>query len=210
MWCTYSRLQTDACILLCAAEWSPLQFARTQMVRSELAKPRPRAGEADITRQVENSASTLNAGTLTLTTDCAICSGSVCPGQDYSVLGLFTRHWTNKIKKETDHLHIRLCKHLTLCTCLAHRKKAASGFKPIKLLAKSRERVGPWVTAQCWTLLYALGHTRSHKHIFTLCSRLGLESLPRALPSVARSPKQPAASRNVRFKAPAPFATEGC
>ena len=85
----------------------------------------------------------LNVGTLTLTTDCAICSDSVCHVQDqYSVLGLFTRHWTNKIKTETDHLQIRLCKHLTLCACPAHRKKAAIGFKPIKLLARSRQRVG--------------------------------------------------------------------
>ena len=85
----------------------------------------------------------LHAGTLTLTTDCAICSDSVCHGQDqYSVLGLLPRHWTNKIKTETDHLQIRLCKHLTLCACPAHRKKAAIGFKPIKLLARSRQRVG--------------------------------------------------------------------
>ena len=40
-------------IILRAAEGSPRQLARTQMVRTELAKTRPRAGEADITRQVE-------------------------------------------------------------------------------------------------------------------------------------------------------------
>ena len=155
----------------------------------------------------------LNAGTLTLTTDCAICSDSVCHVQDqYSVLGLFTRHWTNKIKTETDHLQIRLCKHLTLCACPAHRKMA---WQPL-----DSNRSNFWQEADSgWaiesprnvaSLLYALSHTRSHKHIFTPCSRLGLESLPGAKPSVARSPKQPAASRNVSFKAPSPFATEGC
>jgi hypothetical protein len=45
-------------ILLRAAEGSPRQLARTQMVRTELAKTRPKAGEADITRQVEKITST--------------------------------------------------------------------------------------------------------------------------------------------------------
>jgi hypothetical protein len=45
-------------MLLRAVEGSPRQLARTQMVRTELAKTRPKAGEADITRQVEKITST--------------------------------------------------------------------------------------------------------------------------------------------------------
>ena len=153
----------------------------------------------------------LNAGTSTLTTDCAICSDSVCHGQDqYSVLGLLPRHWTNKIKTETDHLQIRLCKHLTLCACPAHRKTQPLDSNRSNFWQEADSGWAIESPRNVASLLYALSHTRSHKHIFTPCSRLGLESLPGAKPSVARSPKQPAASRNVRFKAPSPFATEGC
>ena len=64
---TYYKLS----ILIRRCGRSPHQLARTQMVRTELAKPRPRAGEADITRQVappDFQEAPLNAGTLTLAT----------------------------------------------------------------------------------------------------------------------------------------------
>ena len=64
----------NSLLIFHAAERSPRPLTRTQMVRTELAKTRPRAGKADITRQVEMIASMdfqegpLNADTLTLAT----------------------------------------------------------------------------------------------------------------------------------------------
>ena len=152
-----------------AAERSPHQLARTQMVRTELAKPRPRAGEADITRQVGKIASTwlpgslAKRGNINFSNGCATCqSDSLCHGQDqYRVLVVFTRRWTNKIKTETDHLQIRLCKHLTLRACPAHGKRQPlanrSGFWQEADSGRAIEIEWPRNIA---SFLHALSHTR--------------------------------------------------
>ena len=144
-------------------------LTRTQMVRTELAKTRPRAGKADITRQVEMIASTwlsgrsVKRGHINFSNGCATCqSDSLCHGQDqYRVLVVFTRRWTNKIKTETDHLQIRLCKHLTLRACPAHGKRQPlanrSGFWQEADSGRAIEIEWPRNIA---SFLHALSHTR--------------------------------------------------
>ena len=111
--------------------------------RSPLAKTNLRAGEADIARQVD----------------------SVAAG----VLGLFTRHWTNEIKTQTD------CKPVSASTWhFVHAQRIGTGSHWIQTEQE------PWQGADSgWTiesprnvafLLYALSHTGSHKHILTPCS----------------------------------------
>ena len=61
----------NSLLIFHAAERSPRPLTRTQMVRTELAKTRPRAGKADITRQVappDFQEAPLNAGPVTLAT----------------------------------------------------------------------------------------------------------------------------------------------
>ena len=154
----------------------------------------------------------LNAGTFTKKQQVCHLPVSVCHGQEqYSVLGLFTRHWINKIKTETDHLQICLCKHLTVCTCPAHRK-GSHWIQTDQAFGKKQTAGGLLSHRNAASLLYALSHTRSHKRIFTPCSLWDWKNCPEpshALRSVAQSPKQPAAYQNASFKAPLPFATEG-
>ena len=54
----WKMLETQKQLYCALRRGLPRQLARTQMVRTELAKTRPRAGEADITRQVEKITST--------------------------------------------------------------------------------------------------------------------------------------------------------
>ena len=149
--------------------WRGLQVG-SEMIRSELAKARPRAGESDTTRQVLKIASTwlpgrsAKRGKFELKSNrCATCQtvyvmdkiNAVCWGCSLDI------DQQNQNRDQSP--------------------EAAIGVKP----SFWQEADGGSAISSIESLAFALNHTRSLKRIFTLCSSLELEKLRGTEPGFA-------------------------